>query len=274
MYVRHTIETPDGCHLAAFDAGSQDAPTAILAHGWSLDHHTWDKVARLLLDAGWRVVTWDQRGHGQSTLPYRAEASIHALARDLEQVRQTLVPHGRVFLAGHSMGGMTLLAYSGLYPKVVKDRVERLVLVSTSAGDLPMPDIAPFLTITDRIPFHLGSLITTYSQRLIGFGRSASRDDVRLARDQVGATSIATMSRFYTALEVYDETASLKALADTDVRILVGSKDRLTPPRHARALAQALPGANLEILPKLGHMLPYEAPGVVTGAITGARAAA
>ena len=50
-------------------------------------------------------------------------------------------------------------------------------------------------------------------------------------------------------------------------RVLVGTADRLTPVTDARALADGIRGAELTVLPGLGHMLTYEAPDVVADAI-------
>ena len=51
--------------------------------------------------------------------------------------------------------------------------------------------------------------------------------------------------------------------------VVVGSKDRLTVPARGRALVAAIPGARLEVLDGIGHMLPLEAPDVLAREIAG-----
>jgi non-heme chloroperoxidase len=45
---------------------------AVLVHGYPLDGHSWEKQQRVLLQAGYRVITYDRRGFGQSSQPTTA----------------------------------------------------------------------------------------------------------------------------------------------------------------------------------------------------------
>jgi pimeloyl-ACP methyl ester carboxylesterase len=56
-------------------------------------------------------------------------------------------------------------------------------------------------------------------------------------------------------------------LASVPVRLLVGSRDRLTPPKCTEAITAALPHAELQVLDGCGHMLPLECPDAVTDAL-------
>jgi pimeloyl-ACP methyl ester carboxylesterase len=49
--------------------------------------------------------------------------------------------------------------------------------------------------------------------------------------------------------------------------VLVGEEDVITPPAVAKSLAEAIPGATLEVVPSAGHMAPYENPSVANAAI-------
>lgn len=276
---RH-VRTDDGARLAAFvsepAAASPGTPTVVLAHGWTLDHRSWEPVVeRLVADGDVRVVAWDQRGHGASTLAnggWRSGGeSVRALGADLLAVVDACVPkESRLVLAGHSMGGMTVMAFAGLHPDVIGERVDGVVLVSTSAGDLrgpKLPGLGLAINVISRLPLRLGRLVTMGSQRRGGFGLDPREDDVRAAREQIGSTRLSTTGAFYRALMAHDEVAALAALARVPVRILVGSRDILTPQRHARALAEAMPDAELTVLDGRGHMLTYEAPDEVHDAI-------
>ncbi|HEX7443487.1 MAG TPA: alpha/beta fold hydrolase, partial [Acidimicrobiales bacterium] len=68
---RTTITTPDGAELAVTVAGPDAGPTVVLSHCWTGDQRIWAPVARRLVDQGHRVVLYDQRGHGGSTIGER-----------------------------------------------------------------------------------------------------------------------------------------------------------------------------------------------------------
>ncbi|HEX3004772.1 MAG TPA: alpha/beta hydrolase, partial [Angustibacter sp.] len=213
-----------------------------------------------------------QRGHGSSTprgrrrRPRRAP-SVRALGDDLAAVIEAVAPTGPLVLGGHSMGGMTVMAYAGTHPSEVRVRVRGVALVSTSAGDLHglgRRGEAPLMRTIARVPgVRAGRAITHEGQRRLLFGVHATSDDVAATREMVAATRLSTIGRYYGALSRHDEAEALAALADVPTHVLVGERDRLTPVSHARRLAELVPHARLDVLPDVGHMLGYEAPDVV-----------
>jgi pimeloyl-ACP methyl ester carboxylesterase len=95
------------------------------------------------------------------------------------------------------------------------------------------------------------------------------------------AAPVRVFTDFLPALGAHDKHRELAALARVPVEVLVGDSDKLTPPRHSRRLAEVLPDAALQVVPRTGHMLPQERPRLVADALerlldaaTGARAAA
>ncbi len=227
-------------------------------------------VERLRAGTGVRVITYDQRGHGRSTAG-RSATSVRALGDDLAEVLAVAAPSGPVVLAGHSMGGMAVMAYAGLHPQQVQERVAGVVLVSTSSGDLAggrsrLQNLG--LRVLSRAPrLPAGVLVTVRGQRRLLFGPGADAESVRLTRGQVAGTSLPTLGRFYSAFDHHDETASLAALQGIPTTVLVGDHDRLTPLRHAQRLGELIPGADVRVLPGRGHMLTYEAPDTVAGSL-------
>ncbi|GAB3440724.1 alpha/beta hydrolase [Phycicoccus ginsengisoli] len=262
-----TVAAPDGAllrveeHLPGSPAG-EGAPTVVLAHGWTLTRQSWLPVVEVLLERGLRVVSYDQRGHGGSS-PLRGAASVRALGDDLAAVLGVVAPDGDVVLGGHSMGGMTVMAYAGLHPDDFGHRVSGVVLVATSAGDLGtgLPRVqGAAMRLAARMPaIATGRLVTTRGQRRLLFGDEAHPELVRLTREQVAATTLPTLGRFHAALGEHDETEAVARLAAVPTVVLVGSRDRLTPPRHAHRLGELVPGARVVELPGRGHMLMYEA---------------
>ena len=66
------------------------------------------------------------------------------------------------------------------------------------------------------------------------------------------------MAGFRASIATHDRRIALDALRGTPSAVLVGDRDRLCPPRHARAIAAALPDAEVVLLPGAGHMITYE----------------
>ena len=268
-----TVAAPDGALLQVQEYAAGPAPegavavrgtipTVVLAHGWTLTRASWLPVVERLVAAGVRVVAYDQRGHGGSSA-LRGRPTVRMLGDDLAAVLDVVAPRGPVVLGGHSMGGMTVMAYAGQHSDEFRSRVAGTVLVATSAGDLQSRLSAVggrLMALASRMPeIPAGRFVTTRGQRRLLFGADAEPSHVQLTRDMAASTSLPTMGRFFGALGEHDESEALSQLAGIPTVVLVGDRDRLTPPRHGRRLAELVPHAELRILPGRGHMLVYEA---------------
>lgn len=272
-----SIHAPHGATLAATEflpAGDldEDAPTVVLAHGWTLTRASWEPVVRELLShRAVRVVTYDQRGHGRSTWGSVREQSIKALADDLAAVVETVAPTGPLVLGGHSMGGMTVLAYAGRHASVVRDRVRGLALVSTTATVEGRPEVrgeALAMAVAARVPLlRMGMFVPRSVLRNLNFGENADPAHVRSTVRAIAGTSLATTGRYFASIRDHDESEALAGLADVPTHVLVGTKDRLTPLEWARSLHDGIPGSRLTVLPGKGHMLTHEATDTVADAL-------
>src|SRR6476659_4645588 len=98
-----------GVRLRVSEWGDADGSPLLLAHGGFDFAGTFDVFAPLLADAGWRVVSWDQRGHGDSdrAVLYSWESDARDAMAVLDSMSRERVP-----FVGHSKGGsvMTQLA--------------------------------------------------------------------------------------------------------------------------------------------------------------------
>lgn len=248
------------------------APTVVLAHGWTLARESWEPVVRELQShRAVRVITYDQRGHGRSTWGSIKAQSIKALADDLATVIAATAPTGPLVLGGHSMGGMTLLAYAGLHASEFRDRVRGVALVSTTAsmdGRKLVRGEAFTMSLASRIPLlRMGMFVPGSVLRDLNFGENADKGSVRDTTKLIGKTSLATTGRYFASIRDHDETEALAEFAEVPTHILVGTKDRLTPVRWARSLHDGIPGSRLTILPGRGHMLTHEATDIVADAL-------
>jgi pimeloyl-ACP methyl ester carboxylesterase len=139
--VRSGLITPDGVRLHVETTGPEDAPvTVVLSHGWTCStrswHHQFEGLPRLLGGSAVHVVAYDHRGHGQSEAAPVGSTRIEQLAEDLVAVLDAVVPSGPVVYAGHSMGGMTLMALADQRPELFGERIAAVALVSTSSGQI------------------------------------------------------------------------------------------------------------------------------------------
>ena len=274
----HVLTVDDGARLHVTTHGRDDADvTLLLAHCWTADEQDWHyQVTHLLATYGadLRLVTWDARGHGRSDVAVEADCTVSRLARDLGQVIDSFAADGPIVLAGHSIGGMTIMALPEERPDLV-DRVAGLVFVATSSGRLDtvtlgLPELGPVLRRQlPRVLATRARLLTRSERRRTPsiermvvnrflMGTPLRLRDAGLVVDQLVSCSPATMSGFYRDLMGHERTAGLKAYDGIPTTVMVGSADVLTPPSHARRLASAISGARLFVLPGAGHYLPLE----------------
>ncbi len=124
-----------GVDLAVWEWGPADGPPILFAHGGFDFAGTFDGFAPLLADAGWRVVSWDQRGHGDS-----AHAHLYSWEADLRDALAVLDSIGPdpVPVLGHSKGGGLLLNVADALPH----RVSHLVNIDGLPSRRSWPDMA------------------------------------------------------------------------------------------------------------------------------------
>ncbi|BCJ45103.1 alpha/beta hydrolase [Actinoplanes ianthinogenes] len=289
MSERTEIQLADGVRLHAEVSGPADAPvTVILLHGWCLDRRTWRHQVTALSGLGRRaprVIAYDTRGHGRSSATRRHAATLDQLGDDLAEVVRRLAPTGPVVLGGHSMGGMTIMEYAHRHPDEFAARVAGLLLVSTTAEGhthtrygLP-PTMAGLLRAGET--FGAGVLARSGAWRphravlpalapalrWLLFGDRVTDDDLGLTLRSVGRASLRSIGGFRTSIGAQQRLDTLAAVGDVPAAVLVGDRDRLTPPPCAESIASALPAAELTVCPGAGHMLPLERPEEVSAAL-------
>lgn len=272
------MRTHDGLELHVSTHGPEDADvTVVLAHCWTADEADWHyQVRDLLTRYGHqiRIVTWDHRGHGRSQVCSAGGCTIENLARDMGDVIDRYAPSGRLVVAGHSIGGMTMTALPAARPELLP-RISGLLFVSTSSGRLDtvtlgLPEMGRFLRA--QIPRVLATrarmlargtrrssprLERQVAQRFL-FGRPARPRDIGLVVDQMISCCADTFSGYYRDMMLHERTDALPAYDGIPTTVLVGSADLLTPPHHGRRIATNIRGARFVVAPDAGHMLPLE----------------
>ena len=99
------VEMDEPEHPPAGLPKGQAIPTVVLCHGYTLSLRSWVFQRRALKAAGYRVLLWDQRGHGQSRAGTKESYDIDQLGHDLGDVISQVAPEGPLILVGRRAGG-------------------------------------------------------------------------------------------------------------------------------------------------------------------------
>jgi pimeloyl-ACP methyl ester carboxylesterase len=281
------VMTDDGVPLHIEIAGDLGAPlTVVFAHGFTLSMDAFHFQRRDLGDLG-RLVFYDQRSHGASGRSSPEHCTVDQLGTDLFAVLQAVAPTGPVVLVGHSMGGMTILALADQHPELFGDRVVAVALLSTSTGDLAktivgvpgwassvinpaVPQLAKLVrrraTLLERNR-KLGGDFAFVVTRYLSFGPNVAPSLVAFMEKMLLATPIDVMSDFFDTFLSHDKLKALPVLREIPVLISCGDRDALTPVTHSQIMADALPDAELQMIPGAGHMAKIDRYPVINAAL-------
>lgn len=240
-----------------------------MAHGWTLGAELWDDAIALLTEEfgdDVRIVTYDNRGHGRSDAGGPGSAKLEQLADDLRAVIDAYAPDGPLILVGHSMGGMALLAFVERHLDVVRDRVRGTAFVCTSPGRMWSPfkrapgfyRLAPYV-LGMAGPRRLGPawLIRPGLKRGL-YGGVAERRHLDETIRQMKSVDSRAFADLGVSMMRHERDHLLSRLDGITTVVFTGSRDRLTPPRHGRRIAEGIDGAVLVSEPGAGHMVPCE----------------
>lgn len=237
------------------DSGGDGIPV-VLTHGAGMDASTWDAQAAALAADGHRVVVWDLRGHGSSTLDPRRRFTAADALDDLAALLDA-VGAERAVLVGHSLGGNLSQAFAHAHP----DRVAGLVVVDATWNAGPLTGLERFgLTISTPVMgmFPAGSLARTMARASAVTPAAIARAEEVLAR--------MPRRRF---LDVFGATTSLldpdpARRTPVPLALIRGERDRTgniatAMPRWAQA-----EGVAERVIPDAGHLVSWDAPDATT----------
>lgn len=287
-----TVVTDEGIPLHVEIAGATEAAlTVVFVHGFCLDMGTFHFQRKALSEMDdVRIVCYDQPGHGRSGRLAKGQYTVDMLGRALRRVVEETTPHGRVVLVGHSMGGMAIMAFADQTPEFFgpDGAVGAVVLISTSAGELGgvafgMPQLLvrfrkPFLPLLSGAGWATAGVLDRARQastdlawlltRRYGFGSaSISPALVSYVERMNSATSTDAVARYLRTLYGHDKVLALGALRDVPTLVICGDEDLLTPLAHSEAICDALPQAELVVVPEAGHVALLESSDVVNAAL-------
>jgi pimeloyl-ACP methyl ester carboxylesterase len=235
-------------------------PDVVLVPGTFSDRRTWLRLVGSL-SREFRCLLFDPRGTGSTPDPGTPFTPDH-LAGDLLAVMDAAGVE-RAHLVGHSLGAAVAAVTAARHPA----RVDRAVLVGPAFGPDPYVDAVldhwEALARSDlpEPALHLGLVLPS-------FGREAFARLVPAVVHDMGRHPLAreTILR-YVACDRAQDLARAAERMDAPLLVVAGAEDVLTGPTPARALAAAVPGARLELIPACGHTPQVERPAELARAI-------
>jgi pimeloyl-ACP methyl ester carboxylesterase len=249
----------DGAEI--FYSARGEGHPLVLSNPSFSSYRLWESQAEALAERC-RVVTWDYRGHGRSSVPTGDAAySLDRVVSDLGAVLDAATGGEPAHLGGLSVGGMVSLSFALAHP----ERVRTLLLFNTGPGFKNPDALAGWQKMLERAAIKLEEVgLERYLE-----GRRATAEllglrpdspQARATREGVLTSSVDGLARF--ARRVAGPVPNLvDRLCEIPIPalILVGEKDEAFQ-RASRVLAAKLPGGFRVELPGAGHALNLDEP--------------
>ena len=248
--------TVDSSRLRVLDVGR--GPAVVLVHGLAASMYSWRQTIDPLVQAGYRVVAYDNRGFGFSDKPatgYSNAAYVHLLFGLLDSLGVS-----DAVLVGHSMGGAIVADAALARP----DRVRGLVLVDAAGLGVRYP----FMLRVARWPI-IGPLFDHLR------GRGATGGILRAIYGDPSRVTDQDVDQYYAPIALPEFGRSLRGVLRefsfedlqgrlgtlmTPTLVMWGTRDRLIPQTIGEAMAAGLPHSALARFQAAGHALPEESP--------------
>ena len=267
-----TVGTENSTDINLYYEDHGSGQPIVLIHGYPLDGHSWEKQSAALLDAGYRVITYDRRGFGQSSQPTTGH-DYDTYAADLNTLLETLDLRD-VILVGFSMGTGEVGRYLGTYGSA---RVAKAAFLAS---------LEPFLLQTDDNPGGVPQDVFDGISTSAKTDRYAWFDDffsnffnldenlgTRISEAAVrGSWNVAVSSSWFAASAVVptwltDFRADLPKI-DVPTLILHGTADRILPiDSTGRPFSKLLPDADYVEIEGAPHGLLWTHADEVTEAL-------
>ncbi|WP_109440803.1 alpha/beta fold hydrolase [Acinetobacter haemolyticus] len=275
------VNLGNGIELHVEMGGNPEHPTILLIMGLGAQMLFWpDFFCKALIDQGFRVIRFDNRdiglsskirnkgkrlntmklmgrfmcGLGNEGAPY----TLYDMADDVAMLIDQLGIE-KTYLLGASMGGMISQIVAAKYP----EKVEKVGLLFTSNNQpfLPFPYPKQLFSLLGKPPARDEESIVNHSLRvfqIIGSPGYVNQVEAIQTIRKLYRRSFYPAGVLQQFLAILC-TGSLLPLNKTTTQptlVVHGSKDRLLPPSHGKAVAKAITGAKFELIHGMGHDIP------------------
>jgi 3-oxoadipate enol-lactonase len=255
-----SVTADDGCRIAYAIEGDPSAPVLMLSNSLGTNMNMWAPQVPAFIDAGFRVLRYDSRGHGASDAPAGAY-SMDRLGRDAVGLLDTLGIE-KAYFCGLSKGGMVgqWLGYRA------PERVHCVVLANTSAY------MGPVSAWQSRIETIRSSGMAAIADAVIlrWFTPefiASNPEWANTIRTQLLATDVEGYAGCCAAIRDMD-LRPIRPLITVPALVIGGSRDPAAPPEASEALAATIPCNDLLML-ETAHLSNIELPPAFTEAVIG-----
>lgn len=234
-----------------------DGSTVVLSHSLFFDHRMFDELASLLVAAGHRVVTYDHRNHGQSSVHQQDEVSVDTLTEDAAALIEQL-QLGRVHFLGNSLGGFVALRLAARRPELLLSAVA----VGSSAEE--EHQLEAFAPLVDLLSEH-GASDSIDTLMYIMFGDTSLSTDTPSVQDwrermvaldrTIGGSAYQVIHRERIVEELHGCTVPVLAIS--------GTEDHAYPPPISDVNIATACGGEHRRVDAAGHSVSLEQPDVV-----------
>lgn len=234
-----------GSQIHYWLAGGADGPLVVLTHGASMDHRMFAEQRRPLVDAGYRVLAWDIRGHGRSK-PIGSPFTVGAVADDLRALVDR-VGADEVVLVGHSFGGYVSQLFCDCWP----ESVDALVVIGSTDITRTLPRRHALLM---RISPYFWRLWPDFRRRRVVSKYSAKRPAVKAY--VADATRRLSKREFVTVWSAVANAAAHAHPVNIQCPVLIthGDSDIVGPiPEESKRWAERAPTSEYAEIPDAGH---------------------
>jgi 3-oxoadipate enol-lactonase len=236
-------------------AGPENAPVVCITHSLASDGGSWAEQVPPLLQAGFRVLRLDMRGHGGSD-PVAGDYTMQQLAGDVATVLEALaIP--RVHYIGLSIGGMIGQAFAIEHGAKLISAMWCDTLPASPSGAAALWDerMNTVRRACSLEPLADGTVERWFTDAF----KTENPGRWKQIRDTVAATTPAGYLGCSAAIMNFDFTGGLSSVR-VPVLVVCGSEDPGTPAPENRRLAGLVPGGRYEEIPGMRHFPNVEAP--------------
>ena len=253
------VSRPDGTQIYTRKAG-QGAQTIIFAHGYGFDMSEWNLIWAELLKEDFTLIAFDQMGHGKTSIGKNGISSS-AMSADYKTILEFYDVKNAVLVA-HSMGTFLAMKFMIDYPEIVKERLKSCLLMSAFAGEANKQNFQNRF----QIPLiQTGILFQLFKIKAIGHAFVKSILGENPQNDMIEAFLQMFTTQNHKALIpillafVRESYYSQLHQITLPTAIVIGTRDKTTPPFHTQDLNNNIPNSYVVRLPNKGHCLNWEA---------------
>ncbi len=225
----------------------------IFMHGAGSSHLVWNQQTRALAYDDYNILAVDFPGHNLSSgaALEDIEAQAHWIVAVLDHLGI-----GKATFIGHSQGGLVSLKLW----EIARERVERIVFVATAAA-IPVNDML-ISTAETREPMAKASMTAwahgpdahSFENSVPGFS------NIGLGLRTMDLNPEGSLSTDLKACNAFAGGLEVAATVDCPTLCVLAAKDKMTPMKFGKQLADALPNSRLQIIADSGHTIPTERP--------------